>query len=52
MKIMTAQRYLNELIQNKQIRESILGNTFPERISIRAFILEKLGGMQKIRKHI
>jgi hypothetical protein len=27
MKIMTAQRNLNKLIQSKQIRESILGNT-------------------------
>jgi hypothetical protein len=28
VKIMTAQRNLNKLIQRKQIRESILGNTF------------------------
>jgi hypothetical protein len=52
MKIMTAQRNLNKLIQRKQIRESILGNTFPKHISIRAFSLEKLGEKQKIRKHI
>ena len=40
---MTAQRNLNKLIQSKQIRESILGNTFPNRISIRAFNIRKLG---------
>ncbi len=40
---MTAQRNFNKLIQSKQIRESILGNTFPKRISIRAFSIEKLG---------
>jgi hypothetical protein len=52
MKIMTAQTNLNKLIQRKQIRESILGNTFSKRISIRAFSIEKLGEMQKIRKYI
>ena len=40
---MTAQRNLNKLIQSKQITESILGNTFPNHISIRAFSIEKLG---------
>lgn len=45
---MTAQRNLNKLIQRKQIRRSILGNTFPKRISIRAFSLEKLGEMLEI----
>ena len=45
---MTAQRNLNKLMQSKQIRESILGNTFPKRISIQALIIEKLGKMLEI----
>ncbi len=45
---MIAQRNFNKLIQSKQISESILGNTFPNRISIRALSIEKLGEMLEI----
>jgi hypothetical protein len=52
LRIMTAQRNLNKLIQRKQKGERILGNTFPKRISIRAFSLEKLGEMLEIGTHL
>ncbi len=42
VKIMTAQRNLNKLIQSEEIRKMISGNTFLKRRTIQAFNIEKL----------